>query len=90
MFSGLLDLLDSQDELASVLAHEVAHVLARHQGERLSRMNMLYIGEGQLINKTRQTGAENERSNRPCDVAEGQDVNVRMCCCFERLTELRQ
>ena len=30
MFTGLLDLLSSEDELAAVLAHETAHVLARH------------------------------------------------------------
>ena len=28
--TGLLDLLSSKDELAAVLAHETAHVLARH------------------------------------------------------------
>ena len=28
--TGLLDLLSSEDELAAVLAHETAHVLARH------------------------------------------------------------
>lgn len=30
-----------EDELAAVLAHEAAHVLARHQAERLSRMNVM-------------------------------------------------
>src|SRR2546429_5583427 len=31
---GLLALSNPQDELAGVLAHEMAHVLARHAGER--------------------------------------------------------
>ncbi|GFR49005.1 hypothetical protein Agub_g11026 [Astrephomene gubernaculifera] len=41
VFSGLLRLLGgSDDELAAVLAHEVAHVLARHTAERLSTLNV--------------------------------------------------
>ena len=30
VYTGLLKLLDSDDELAAVLAHEAAHVVARH------------------------------------------------------------
>ena len=30
VFTGLMKLLKNDDELAAVLAHEVAHVLARH------------------------------------------------------------
>lgn len=31
VFSGLLEILSREDEVAAVLAHEVSHVLARHQ-----------------------------------------------------------
>lgn len=34
--TGLLDVSDNQDQLAAVLGHEVAHVLARHSNERAS------------------------------------------------------
>jgi len=34
---GLLVLLDSEDELASVIGHEIVHVAARHSGQRLAR-----------------------------------------------------
>lgn len=34
--TGLLDVTDNQDQLAAVLGHEVAHVLARHSNERAS------------------------------------------------------
>ena len=30
VYTGLLRLMDSEDELANVLAHEAAHVVARH------------------------------------------------------------
>lgn len=35
--SGLINLVDNQDQLAAVIGHEVGHVLARHSNERLSQ-----------------------------------------------------
>ena len=35
--TGLVDLVDNQDQLASVIGHEVGHVLAKHSNERLSQ-----------------------------------------------------
>jgi predicted Zn-dependent protease len=43
VFTGLLNLLNSEDELAAVLAHETAHVLARHHAERMSTMNLITL-----------------------------------------------
>ncbi len=37
VFTGLLRLAESDDELAIVMGHEVAHAIARHGAERLSR-----------------------------------------------------
>ncbi len=36
VYTGLLDVAENQDQLATVIAHEVAHVLARHSNERVS------------------------------------------------------
>lgn len=36
VYTGLLDVAENQDQLAGVLAHEVAHVLAGHGNERIS------------------------------------------------------
>ncbi|WP_420465447.1 M48 family metallopeptidase [Panacagrimonas sp.] len=36
VFEGLLKVANTQDQLASVIGHEVAHVLARHSAERAS------------------------------------------------------
>ena len=38
--AGLLGLVRSEDELASVLAHECAHVVARHGAERLTQQGL--------------------------------------------------
>jgi predicted Zn-dependent protease len=41
VFTGLLQLTgDNDDELATVLSHEVAHALAHHSNERVTRENM--------------------------------------------------
>lgn len=35
--TGLVDLVDNQHQLASVIGHEIGHVLARHSNERMSQ-----------------------------------------------------
>lgn len=42
--TGLLEIVESQAQLASVVAHEVAHVLARHGHERFSQAQAIHIG----------------------------------------------
>ncbi len=42
--AGLLQLMKSEDELAAVLAHECAHVLARHGAERMSQAQFMQVG----------------------------------------------
>jgi predicted Zn-dependent protease len=41
--SGLVELCDSEDELAAVLAHEMSHVAARHTTEMLTTQNLTQI-----------------------------------------------
>jgi predicted Zn-dependent protease len=43
-FKGLLDLAQSDDELAAVMGHEVGHVQARHAAERMSQQMALQAG----------------------------------------------
>ncbi|MDZ7735182.1 MAG: M48 family metallopeptidase [Gammaproteobacteria bacterium] len=42
--TGLLKVAENQDQLATVIAHEVAHVLAQHGGERVSQQLATQIG----------------------------------------------
>lgn len=44
VFSGLFRIADTDDELASVMAHEIAHVTARHVHERLSQEMLAQAG----------------------------------------------
>ncbi len=37
VYTGLLNLVDSDDELAAVIGHEIAHVTSRHSAERVTQ-----------------------------------------------------
>ena len=43
VYTGLLDIVSSEDELAAVLAHEVAHILARHAAERMTQGSVVEL-----------------------------------------------
>jgi metalloendopeptidase OMA1, mitochondrial len=40
VYTGLLNLVESDDELAAVVGHEIAHVTSRHSGERVTQQMM--------------------------------------------------
>ncbi|MGY6275678.1 M48 family metallopeptidase [Methylomonas sp. MgM2] len=42
--SGLIDLVDNQDQLATVIGHEIGHVMSRHSNERLSQETAVNTG----------------------------------------------
>lgn len=44
VYEGLLKLVSSEDELAVVIGHEVAHAVAKHSNERLSQQMMTQYG----------------------------------------------
>lgn len=44
VYTGLLNVASTQDELAAVLGHEVSHVLAHHSAERYSQAMVANIG----------------------------------------------
>jgi len=44
VYTGLLKIVDNESQLATVIAHEVAHAIARHGAERLSMMQLGDLG----------------------------------------------
>jgi predicted Zn-dependent protease len=46
--TGLLKLVDNQDQLAAVIGHEIGHVLAKHSNERLSQEVAMKAGMGMI------------------------------------------
>jgi len=60
VYTGLIELVDSDDELAAVIGHEVAHVAFRHGNKRMSQGIGLALGGVLLDNSMR----NKDRSNR--------------------------
>jgi len=50
--TGMMQLVDNQDQLAAVLGHEVGHVIARHSNERASQETLMQQGMGMIQNTT--------------------------------------
>lgn len=44
VYTGLLKMIESEDELAVVMGHEIGHVVARHGGERMSQLLLAELG----------------------------------------------
>ena len=44
VYEGLMKLVSSDDELAVVIGHEVAHAVARHSNERISQEMLAQYG----------------------------------------------
>lgn len=44
VYTGMLDMVENQDQLASVIGHEISHVLAQHSNARLSQQQLTSAG----------------------------------------------
>lgn len=54
IYTGILSLCDNDDELATVISHEVSHAIARHSNERLSVEILRQLG-GELLSLSLRT-----------------------------------
>ncbi len=55
VYTGLMQIIANDDELAVVLSHEIAHAILRHGAERLSMQQLQQIGGsflGMIVNAT--------------------------------------
>ncbi|MDR2100005.1 MAG: M48 family metallopeptidase [Campylobacteraceae bacterium] len=43
-YTGILKLMENDDQIATVMGHEIAHVLARHGAERMSQQMLSNVG----------------------------------------------
>jgi Zn-dependent protease with chaperone function len=44
VFTGILPLCKTEDGIAAVLGHEIAHVVAHHPAERMSQAPFILVG----------------------------------------------
>ena len=64
VYTGILNLAETDAELATVMAHEIAHAIARHGGERMTQLLLVELGGMAL-----QEALKNE-SKRTFDLAQ--------------------
>jgi metalloendopeptidase OMA1, mitochondrial len=70
VYSGLLHLAESDAELATVMGHEIGHVIARHGAERMSEA-MVLSGVGALGSAVVEAKAEDPKTKQLFDMAYG-------------------
>lgn len=70
VYTGLLKLAESDDELAIVIGHEIGHVTARHGAERMSEA-MVIAGVGALGSAALETKSATPQSRQIFELAYG-------------------
>jgi predicted Zn-dependent protease len=61
VYEGIMNIISSDDELAVVLGHEVAHAVAKHSNERLSQQKALEYG-GAILGAITQNASQNTQA----------------------------
>lgn len=61
VYTGILPITKNKTGLATVLGHEVAHAVARHGGERMSRAMLVQLG-GKILDEALQSNSAATRS----------------------------
>lgn len=82
-YTGILKLMDNDDQIATVMGHEVAHALARHGAERIS-MQMLSQTGAQVLGAVLEVPAEYQGVYQQ---AYGMGTNVGVLLPFSRKHE---
>jgi len=52
VFRGILKVAQNDDQLATVISHEMSHALAHHSSERVARQEMNQVGSGGIWSKS--------------------------------------
>lgn len=82
VYTGLLEVAENQDQLATVIAHEIAHVMSEHANERMSTQFATVIGLGAL-----QVAAGDDPERQRMMAALGVGAQVGIILPFSRLHE---
>jgi metalloendopeptidase OMA1, mitochondrial len=85
VYEGLFKFADSEDRLATVMAHEIAHVLARHGAERLSMALVSQMGQEAAL---RALSIQSPAAMQTFDVAYGIASQVGVILPYGRKQEL--
>jgi predicted Zn-dependent protease len=84
VYSGILELASTDDEIATVMAHEIAHAIARHGAERMSQMLVVQLGGIVLEEAIKKEG---EKTREFARVAYGAGVGLAYILPYSRTHE---
>ncbi|MCG2712945.1 MAG: M48 family metallopeptidase [Candidatus Omnitrophica bacterium] len=84
VYSGILKYTQNEDGLAVVIAHEAAHVIANHGGERLSQMMLAQFGHTML---TQALEEKTQTTKEFLMLAYGVSMNLGIVLPYSRLHE---
>lgn len=84
VYTGILKMAKNDDQLATVISHEIAHALARHGAERMSQ-NMVQQGVGMIGNIV--VGATAPQYQNAFNMAYGAGSNLGVMLPYGRLQE---
>jgi len=82
VYTGLLDVAENADQLAAVVGHEIAHVMAEHANERMSTQMATVVGLGAL-----RVAAGDDPDRQRAMAALGLGAQVGIILPFSRLHE---
>jgi len=86
IYTGLFKYVKSDGDLATVIAHEAAHVLARHGGERLSQNRLAQIG-GLALNVGLGAAGVSRGAGQAAQLGYGLGTQVGVLLPYSRLQE---
>jgi predicted Zn-dependent protease len=77
VYTGLLKVASNQDQLAAVIGHEVAHVIAEHGNERMSSSALIGLGM-QATNALLENNKVSQNDNIMAAIGLGMQVGVQL------------
>ncbi|MFH1093441.1 MAG: M48 family metallopeptidase [Candidatus Omnitrophota bacterium] len=84
VYSGILQYTQNDDGLAVVIAHEIAHVIANHGGERISQMMLAQFGHTMLSEALKE---KKQTTQEFLMLAYGVSMNLGVVLPYSRLHE---
>lgn len=84
VYSGILKHTQNEDGLAVVIAHEIAHVIANHGGERMSQMMLAQFGHTMI---TQALEEKKQTTQQFLMLAYGVSMNLGVVLPYSRLHE---
>jgi predicted Zn-dependent protease len=85
VYTGILDITQDKDGLATVIAHEVAHAIANHGGERVSQLLLVEVG---AVTLSEALSKNPSKTSQLWQLAYGLGTNLGVVLPYSRLQEL--